>query len=83
MTQVEELTFIDDTPVPDVRNEETPILDRLLTCAEIVLAPDRVEAGSLGREPIKFERPADVRFGADNGLMSGTAPYLKAPEALS
>jgi hypothetical protein len=78
MTQVEELTFIDDIPVPDVGNEETPILDRLLTCAEIVLAPDRVETSSLGREPIKFEWPADVRFGADNRLMSGTAPYLKS-----
>jgi hypothetical protein len=53
MTQVEELTFIDDIPAPDVRNEETPILDRLLACAEIVLAPDR-------------ERPAVVVFLAAN-----------------
>jgi hypothetical protein len=32
----------------------------------------------LGREPINLERPADVRFGADNGLMSGMAPCPKS-----
>jgi hypothetical protein len=34
--------------VPDLCKEGAPILDRLLTCAEIVLSPDRVYAGSLG-----------------------------------
>jgi hypothetical protein len=32
----------------------------------------------LGREPINLERPADVRFGADNGLMSDMAPCPKS-----
>lgn len=31
----------------------------------------------LGREPINLEQPADVRFGADNGLKSDMAPCPK------
>jgi hypothetical protein len=36
------------------------------------------DSGVLGREPINLERPADVRFGADNGLKSDMAPCPKS-----
>ncbi len=59
--------------VPDICKEGAPILDRLLTCAEIVLSPDRVYAGSLGE--LKDECIARLRNdGSISDHVEGASP---------
>jgi hypothetical protein len=59
IAKVEKRAFAGNRTVPDICKEGAPILDRLLTCTEIVFSPDRLEAGSLGE--LKDECIARIR----------------------
>ncbi|MBR0913864.1 hypothetical protein [Bradyrhizobium japonicum] len=70
-------------PVPRAC-ESGPILDRLLACAEFVMAPDRLEFGALKRECIaRFRKEGSLSLAVQSADPDGSRsdPFAPAPRA--